>query len=140
MLQINVRGLWRVVDANQNRASEGLRVCEDIVRFLLNDAAATAALKSCRHHLARIFTKPKFERRMLLAARESARDVGKKSFLQDEKKPGWKSLLSANFKRTEESLRVLEECAKIVMPGESRQFQALRFRVYGLEKKLLVKL
>ena len=41
--------LLRIIDANLNRAREGLRVCEDISRFALGDKTATRALKSIRH-------------------------------------------------------------------------------------------
>jgi thiamine-phosphate pyrophosphorylase len=42
----------RIIDANLNRSSEGLRVLEDIARFILGDAMLTQELKTLRHHLA----------------------------------------------------------------------------------------
>src|SRR5947209_2623925 len=41
--------LLRLLDANANRAREALRVLEDYVRFILDDAVLQADLKSLRH-------------------------------------------------------------------------------------------
>ncbi len=38
----------RIIDVNLNRAREALRVVEDYARFVLDDADAAAAVKSCR--------------------------------------------------------------------------------------------
>src|ERR1700733_6868807 len=43
--------LLRLLDANANRAREALRVLEDYARFVLNDQALSASLKSLRHAL-----------------------------------------------------------------------------------------
>ena len=37
----------RVIDANANRLTEGLRVCEDTARFILNDKKATQSFNLC---------------------------------------------------------------------------------------------
>ena len=42
----------RVLDASLNRATEGLRVVEDYVRFVLDDRHLTEQLKRLRHDLA----------------------------------------------------------------------------------------
>ncbi len=39
------RTIYRIIDANLNRASEGLRVIEDGVRFILDDRSFTEELK-----------------------------------------------------------------------------------------------
>ena len=41
----------RMIDANVNRTTEGLRVAEDIVRFVLDDEKLTSRLKHIRHEL-----------------------------------------------------------------------------------------
>ena len=43
----------RILDAAANRASEGLRVVEDFVRFVLDDAHLTELLKQLRHDFAK---------------------------------------------------------------------------------------
>jgi thiamine-phosphate pyrophosphorylase len=65
--------LQRIVDANLNRAAEGLRVLEDIARFTLNDAALSQRLKIVRHEL--IPTDAALNTR-LISARDSDSDVG----------------------------------------------------------------
>jgi len=39
----------RIIDANTNRLKEGLRVCEDIFRFILKRQKYRAQLKEIRH-------------------------------------------------------------------------------------------
>ena len=42
---------WRALDASANRAAEALRVIEDVLRFVLDDAHLTAVAKRLRHDL-----------------------------------------------------------------------------------------
>ena len=126
--------ILRILDANLNRAREGLRVCEDIARFIYNDRFLTGRFKTIRHQCSKIIlTLPKLYRSVLLA-RDTGLDVGKRSVIKDKPAAGWSDLFSSNVKRAEESLRVLEEVSKIVMPKKSREFQHLRFEVYGFYK------
>src|SRR5439155_19014529 len=46
----------RLLDANANRAREGLRVIEDYTRFVLNDGQLSAELKDNRHELSDVLT------------------------------------------------------------------------------------
>lgn len=137
----NKKAFLRILDANYNRAKEALRVIEDIVRFLMNDRALTRDFKSCRHELTQALLKFPVPYRKLLAARDSAEDVGKEGWIKD--KPGrtrWQDILAANLKRAQEAFRVLEEISKVVAPAKSPAFQKLRFRLYELEKRTLQKL
>src|SRR4051794_31674345 len=43
--------VWRLLDANANRAREGLRIVEDTARFVLDRADAAKALRRMRHEL-----------------------------------------------------------------------------------------
>jgi len=52
----------------------------------------------------------------------------------------WLDVLLSNFRRAEESLRVLEEVTKLIEPALSRRFKNSRFRVYDLEKTCLISL
>ena len=45
-------GVLRIIDAEANRAAEGLRVVEDYVRFVLSDEHLTRLAKELRHELA----------------------------------------------------------------------------------------
>jgi thiamine-phosphate pyrophosphorylase len=48
-------------------------------------------------------------------------------------------VLLANFKRAEESARVLEEVLKVVEPTLAGKLKAVRFRLYDLEREALCK-
>ncbi len=130
----------RLIDANFNRVKEGLRVCEDILRFIYDDRALTQSFKKLRHDCSRILLGFPVAYRILVQTRESGHDVGKDGVILEKKKPNWKDLVISNFKRAEESLRVLEEASKVVAPAKSPSFQSLRFKLYELEKRALKKL
>jgi thiamine-phosphate pyrophosphorylase len=135
-----------MIDANLNRSSEGLRVLEDVARFLLNDAELSQRLRTLRHDLAR---ETKSLSLGLLSHRDSERDVGHPhSILPGEKKlnikttspQGLLDLVTANAKRVEESLRVVEELAKLPKISSmvnSASFEQTRFALYTLERDLI---
>lgn len=130
---------FRLVDANLNRVKEGLRVCEDIVRFIYDDGNLTASFKRLRHDVSKAFLKFPVPYREIVAHRNSRHDVGKAGRISLKRKPDWNDLLIGNMKRAEEGLRVLEEAAKLIFPPSSRNFKKQRFRLYDLEKKVLGK-
>lgn len=126
--------LDRIIDANLDRAREGLRVLEDIARFSLNDPALSGRLKDMRQGLA-------FAERAvsLLSARDV--DGDRAAFLDTEAERSRASLVSvleANAKRVQESLRVLEEMGKLVPLGAA--FKELRFALYEVERDMASRL
>ncbi len=126
----------RIVDANLNRASEGLRVLEDIARFSACDEAAAMELRAMRHDLAEIARPLDIE---LLTARDSLADVGRESGVRVQGERTLLSSVRANAKRAAESLRVLEELARVPDTGTSitsSSAERLRYSVYDLEKRL----
>jgi len=134
----------RIIDANLNRASEGLRLLEDMARFLLNDAEISQQLKDMRHNLAQE-AKPAGVR--LLSQRDSEHDVGATLTLpspfEGEAQQDLPGLVTANAKRAEESLRVIAELAKLpqVSPMlNSAKFEQLRFNLYSLERRLTARI
>lgn len=130
--------LLRILDANFNRSREGLRVCEEITRFVLDDDALTKRLKSARHAVSACFRR--LSSLELVAARDSEGDVGREPSALEAGREGFTGLFLANIERAKESLRVLEETAKLVEPSLSKKFKAVRFDVYELEKRTLPKL
>ena len=132
----------RMIDANLNRSSEGLRVLEDVARFLLNDAELSQRLRTLRHDLAQ---ETKSLSVGLLSQRDSEHDVGARmsASYEPETKQSLQDLsglVTANAKRVEESLRVVEELAKL--PGissmlNSASFEQMRFALYTLERDLI---
>jgi thiamine-phosphate pyrophosphorylase len=130
-------GILRVLDAAANRAREGLRVVEDFVRFTLDDAHLTRALKECRHRLARLLQE--IDAPESLACRDTLEDVGTGISTQSEsQRQSPADVAAANFKRLQEATRTLEEFSKIQAPALGEQFGQLRYRLYTLEKAVLL--
>jgi len=135
------KGILRILDANLNRSREGLRVCEDMSRFVLNSDALSKELKSLRHGIASAMRELPSRPGRLLESRDSKGDVGRGSKLATEMKRGGPAdIFMANMQRVKESLRVLEEFSKLVDSGLATRFQRLRFRAYDVEKKVVARL
>jgi len=132
-----VKAAHRVIDANLNRSREALRVCEDITRFILDDAFLTKSLKDVRHKISRIADRL-IEKS--LNSRDIGRDVGKAGSFDKIKAEDFTSLFYKNIHRAEESIRSLEEFSKLASKRLSTDFKALRFKVYSVEKKAIKKL
>ena len=127
----------RILDAAANRATEGLRVVEDYVRFVLNDGHLTELLKQLRHDLAEACT-------ALLGidrypVRDTRHDVGTKISTESEAErvDAW-DVCVASFERTKQSLRSLEEYSKVNSPELSSDFEAMRYQLYTLEKSIAI--
>ena len=129
------RGVARLIDANLNRAREGLRVVEDTARFIWSDAAAYRRLRRIRHELHDL-TKGAY--RALVAARDSAADSGRT--VVEGSKRTLSGVVSANLRRAQEAVRVLEEYSKVFAGRSAAGFKAIRFRLYQEEKRILKKL
>lgn len=129
---------YRILDANLNRCTEGLRVVEDYVRFTRNDAPLSSRLKHLRHRLWELIDEPTRER--LRTMRDVAADVGQGIATENEyRRENLESVVAANVKRVEQSLRSLEEYAKVVCPALSGNFESLRYEVYELDRALCVR-
>jgi thiamine-phosphate pyrophosphorylase len=122
----------RILDASLNRATEGLRVVEDYVRFVLDDAHLTEQFKRLRHDLAAAgATLPLPERHAL---RDTQQDVGTAVTTPSESRraDAW-DVCVASFERVKQSLRSLEEFGKVVAPELGAKFEAIRYQLYTLE-------
>ncbi len=134
-----MKPLFRVLDANLNRAREGLRVCEEVCRFILGDPALTRRCQRLRYRLAKAGRSLPATR--LLRARDSRRDPGRPSARPTPgRHRGYRDLVEANAKRTQEALRVLEEFVRLRSAGLGRELGSIRFQVYALEQDLLSRL
>jgi thiamine-phosphate pyrophosphorylase len=130
------KGILRLVDANANRAREGLRVAEDVARLLLNDEKAASELKRLRHRLTEL-CRSMAPDDSLLAERDSQGDLGRPAgFDSGEGPKDIRALVSRNMRRSEEACRVLEEVSCLVLDGLKGQFKELRYSLYDLEKAL----
>lgn len=126
----------RIIDANLNRIGEGLRLLEDVARLMLSDAALTQQLKTMRHEL---ITVDGAINQQLLQARNSAGDVGVNLEVpQQAKGRGLTKVVTANARRVQQALRVIEELAKIPnVKLDSEKFKKARFNLYTIERDLL---
>lgn len=131
--------VWRVVDANLNRLSEGLRLIEDIARMIFNDAEITEQLKTIRHETVRGNNTLNTQ---LLQARDSTGDIGIDLRVKGEPfEKDVHEIIVANSRRAQESLRVLEEMAKLpYLNLDSGRFKKARFDLYTIEKELYSRL
>lgn len=133
--------LFRIIDANLNRAREGLRVSEDIIRFMVRDKGAAKSLKRARHSVTNtLLRSKKLSLRKLVCARDTKSDVLKHVDFQKNKKTARHVIFMSNIQRAKESLRVLEECCKIIDKEASQKYRELRFKVYDIEKEVVMKL
>lgn len=117
----------RILDANLNRLREGIRVVEDVFRYIYNDAQTASRLKNLRH-LSRIDIYNE-----LLSSRDIKNDVLKKTTQSETNREDLYSILIANFKRAQESARVLEEFGKLLSNETSEKFKYIRYELYDLE-------
>ena len=129
------RSVLRMVDANANRALEGIRVCEDVVRFHLEAPRTFRRLRALRHAVARTVTQLPVGASELMGSRRSEQDVGRRA--PTSRVASLERMLLINLQRTKESLRTLEECTRLVAPSRTPDFQRLRFRTYEVERDLL---
>jgi len=121
----------RLIDANLNRLREGIRVVEDIYRYIFNDKSIATKLKTLRHN-SRISIYDE-----LLNSRDIQNDVLRASIKSEQNRTDLTSILIANFKRAQESSRVLEEFTKLVDVKTSENFKSIRYELYHLEKSIL---
>ena len=121
--------LDRLVDANRNRAAEGLRVMEDLARFVLEEGPLGGALKAARHDLAAAVNAT-WDASALLRARCTAGDPGTCQRTDGEgTRTDTLAMAQAAAGRATEALRALEEAAK-VHRGSAERFEAIRYSLY----------
>jgi thiamine-phosphate pyrophosphorylase len=129
----------RILDANANRAREALRVMEEAARFALDDATLSAGLKQLRHDLrAALATLPAG---WIEANRNTGGDVGTSISTRTEmSRANLGDVVVAAGKRLSEALRVIEEMSKTIDPEVARQIEALRYRAYEVDQRLLLRM
>jgi thiamine-phosphate pyrophosphorylase len=129
---------FRIIDANINRLGEGLRVLEEFARMTLNDTVMTQKLKDMRHKTIKIDAELY---QKLLGSRDAVGDIGRSMDVEGERNSrDTQGIIAANAKRAQESLRVLEEMAKIpALKLNSEQYREARFELYNIEKELIAR-
>jgi ThiD2 family len=129
------KSLYRILDANFNRAKEGLRVCEDLCRYVWEQKTFTRAYKDIRHQLTTAIINLNIIK--ALEARCVESDVGRTTSVSETKRADIKAVFWANSQRVKESLRVLEEVTKLIDSRISSKIKIFRYRVYALEQKVI---
>ncbi|MEM9213486.1 MAG: thiamine phosphate synthase [Cyanobacteria bacterium P01_F01_bin.150] len=122
----------RILDANLDRAREGLRIVEEWCRFGLNQSHLTEQCKELRQAIA-LWHTPEIR-----AARNTPGDPGTElTHAQERSRPSLTHVLQANFCRVQEALRVLEEYGKLYRPEMGDACKQMRYQVYTLESELM---
>ena len=113
----------RVLDANINRAAEGMRVLEDIARFVLEHKTLSASLKQHRHELRGLSQETH--------SRDAKHDVGttNKTHLESSRKSLHDVAIAAGNRCTE-ALRVIEEFLKL--SNIPNNVESIRYAMYDL--------
>ncbi len=123
----------RIIDANLNRSKEALRVIEDILRFEYDDRELATYTKSIRLEIGSIAQKHYDS----IAYRDTQNDTLTSVTLKEESsRASVFDIISANFKRAQESLRVLEEIFKLLDSKSSLLSKQIRYKTYILEKQV----
>ncbi len=125
----------RIIDANINRAKEGLRVCEEIARFILDNRLLTSRLKLIRHTLTSL-SESIISRDERFKERSSIKDVGRFIKANELKRDGVSDIFFANIQRVKESIRVLEEFSKLINIKAALGFKNIRYKIYEIERKI----
>ena len=124
--------LLRILDANLDRAREGMRIIEEWCRFGLNDEATTAQLKNLRQTIAQWHTPE------IRAARDTPGDMGTAlTHAQESLRDSLGDVLQVNLARTQEALRVLEEYGKLHSLEMAAACKQMRYQLYTLDSQLM---
>lgn len=124
----------RILDANLDRAGEGLRTAEDLARFLLDDRQITEETARIRRDLAAVISST-VPGQLLVGSRESETDVGRAP--REAGRKGALDIARAAFRRAEEAARVIEETLRTLQPDAAAKIEDIRFRIYEAEKRLI---
>lgn len=125
----------RIIDANGNRALEGLRVVEEFLRFGVEDTFLSRTCKQLRHDVSKTLEAFRVEQK--LACRSTTTDVGTSTQTTSEyERASLIDVAMANTRRVAESLRALEEYSKLLDTNSAKRFESLRYQLYTLEKSI----
>lgn len=124
--------LFRILDANFDRAREGMRILEEWCRFGLNNESATEQFKHLRQSVAR-WHSPEIR-----LARDTPGDLGTALTHPNEaRRSSLADILQVNFARTQEALRVLEEYGKLHSAEMAAECKQMRYQLYTLDSQIL---
>ncbi|HIE44058.1 MAG TPA: thiamine phosphate synthase [Candidatus Omnitrophica bacterium] len=128
------RRIYRIIDVNIDRAREGLRVIEDTMRFIFEKRELTERARELRQEISNLPSALNISLPKLLSSRESEADLGRER--EEQQRGDTLEIVSSNFSRVEESIRVIEEYSRILNVKATPQIKKIRFEVYTLQKKI----
>jgi thiamine-phosphate pyrophosphorylase len=129
--------IYSAIDANINRSLEGIRVCEDISRFIIRNSVISIKLKEIRHEIVEALKS--ITGADLLYGRDVENDSQKYIDLNGEKtRDSIHDIAKSNLHRAMEAMRSIEEFYKLLHPGMNENpFQKIRFSLYLVEKNMI---
>jgi thiamine-phosphate pyrophosphorylase len=131
------RAVYRIIDANFNRAREATRVVEEFCRFALNSSAFTERAKNLRHELSACISR--LDAGRLLSSRDTISDVGVGRIVEQQlERSDLKDCFTAGCKRLTEALRTLTEMTQTLDRSIAEKMEKLRFEAYALEKDIIL--
>jgi thiamine-phosphate pyrophosphorylase len=124
--------IYRILDANLDRAREAMRTIEEWCRFGLENIELCDRAKHIRQQLGQ------WHREEFRHARNTPDDPATGlNHTQELSRTDVRSVLRANMARLQEALRVLEEYSKIIDPLMAEAMKQMRYGVYSFESELL---
>jgi thiamine-phosphate pyrophosphorylase len=134
MNDVDKKNIFRVLDANLNRLREALRVIEEYFRFIVPKTEAAEHMKKLRHDLEELDRG--FDPKRLLTGRDTESDPFANINRPEEMdRETVVQVVAANFKRSQEAARVIEEYSKITDAAFlSEKAKTIRFLLYSIEK------
>ena len=131
------RAIYRIIDANFNRAREAIRVIEDYCRFALNSTVLCGRAKELRHRLSRAIKQ--LDTGRLLSCRDTILDVGVGQKVQNQlTRVDLNECLTAGCKRLSEALRSLAEATQTINGTVAGIIEDVRYDSYTLEKDIFL--
>ncbi len=122
----------QIIDANLDRAREGLRVLEDWARFGLGSEELVIKIKNYRQILG------KHHLEIYKSSRNYIEDKCKGlSHIEQSKRKSPETIISSNSARVQEALRVIEEFSRSHNNNLSKIASEIRYEIYTLEIQLL---
>ena len=122
----------QIIDANLDRAREGLRVLEDWARFALGRKDLVKSFKNFRQTLG------KYHLKVYKDSRNFINDqCAGLSHPEQFKRNNVSAIISSNAARVQEALRVIEEFSRDHNPNLCKLSAEIRYEIYKLEIVLL---
>ncbi len=131
------RAVYRIIDANFNRAREAIRVIEEFCRFALNSMQLTERARQVRHELSAAIGK--LDDGRLISSRDTLGDVGIGRTVENQLVRGdLTDCFTAGCKRLTEALRALAETTHTLDRSVAETLEKLRYTAYTLEKDIVI--